>query len=310
MKIAPFFLALGLFMQTTVFATPLPTQPLLEIVDFDYQGEQCQQLNSDLEYEPSIVENEDEQVLEIPFGTSFDAFTDEHNYQVVKPCKVEVTLKVPEGYQVAPNYVTYLGAAIISPEGTGTVTAHYSLAGEVSPKAVETFPGGFADGFVVKSPYATDSQWSECGGEVELIAIASINVFRSPTEAGIADTEILADMLLLGYSLRPCDSDPNTQRKKRNPNDPINGCPDEVIQSQSPGVTACYQHIENEILDGVNVNSRHYFECTGTTVECCKPISRNVAICHDVTPLTGVPGGKPSQPGPIDPIGPTKPTIP
>ena len=303
MKIALFFLALGLFVQVTAFATPLPTQPLLEVVDFDYQGEQCQQLN--LEEGPFIVENGDEQSLEIPFGTSFDAFTDEHNYHVQNHCKVVVILKVPEGYQVAPDYVTYLGAADIAPKGKGMVMASYLLAGASSPPAAEMFDGGFIGSFAVESPQATDPQWSECGGEVELIADANIDVLRSQAVAGIANSEISGDGLTCGYSLRPCDSD--LAREK--PRDPQNGCPDEFVQSKSPGVTACYEKIHQEIRDGVK--NGHYFECTGTTIACCKPLSRNVAICQDVTPLTGQPGGdKPSQPGPIDPIGPAAPTIP
>jgi hypothetical protein len=307
MKIAPFFLALGLFVQATAFATPLPTQPLVEVVGFDYQGEQCQQLN--LEEGPFIIEDGDEQILEIPFGTSFDAFTDEHNYSVHNQCKVVVTLQVPEGYQVAPDYVTYLGAANISPAGKGTVMASYRLGGESLLAAADIFDGGFSGGFAVESPYATDGQWSGCGGEVELIADANIDVLRSQAVAEDGNSEILGEGLLCGYSLRPCESDPDTQRKKRDPNDPINGCSDKVIQSKSPGVTACYKQIENEILDGVNVASRHYFQCTGSKVECCKP-SGSVTVCDDITPLTGETGGKPSQPGPIDPIGPAKPRIP
>lgn len=204
MKIAPFLLALGLLVQTTAFAT----QPLLEVIDFKYVGKQCEQLN--LEEVPFIVENGDEQSLEIPFGTSFDAFTDEHNYRVRNRCKVEVTLKVPEGYQVAPDYVTYLGSADISPYGSGTVTARYRLAGESSPTAVETFPGGFVDGFEVESPHETDPQWSQCGGEITLIADSDIVVRRAQAEAGIADSEILVDdaigkqVLSCGYTLQPC----------------------------------------------------------------------------------------------------------
>jgi len=203
-KIAPFFLALGLFVQTTAFAT----QPLLEIVDFEYKGKQCQQLN--LEEEPYFVENEDEQILEIPFGTSFDAFTDEHNDRVRNRCKVHITLKVPEGYRVAPDYVTYLGSADISPEGRGTVTARYRLAGKSSPTAVQTFDGGFIGGFEVESPHATNLQYSQCGGEVELIADSDIVVRRSQAEAGIANSEILVDdaigkqVLTCGLHLEEC----------------------------------------------------------------------------------------------------------
>jgi len=205
MKIAPFLLALGLFVQTTAFATP----PLLEVINFEYKGQQCEVLND--EEVPSIVEVGDEQSLEIPFGTSFEAITDEHNYRVRNRCTVHVTLKVPEGYQVAPNYVTYQGSADISPEGKGTVTARYRLAGIPSLAALENFPGGFADGFLVESPHQeTHPEWSECGGEVELIADANIVARRSYAEAGIAESEILVDdaigkqVLSCGYSLRPC----------------------------------------------------------------------------------------------------------
>jgi hypothetical protein len=208
MKIAPFFLALGLLVQTTAFAT----QPLLEVIDFKYIGAQCEELNTNTAETPNIVlsVDEQEQSLEIPFGTSFDAFTDEDNYRVRNRCKVEVKLKVPEGYQVAPDYVTYLGAADISPEGRGTVTARYRLAGEPSPTAVEIFPGGFVDGFEVESPHAIDPQWSQCGGELDLIADANIVVTRSQAEAGIADSSIYVDdaigkqVLSCGYTLQPC----------------------------------------------------------------------------------------------------------
>lgn len=52
--------------------------------------------------------------MEIPFGTSFEAFTEEHNYRVQNHCTVAVTLKVFEGCQVAPDCLTYLGATSIS----------------------------------------------------------------------------------------------------------------------------------------------------------------------------------------------------
>jgi hypothetical protein len=178
-------------------------------------GDQGQQLN--LEEGPFIVENGDEQSLEIPFGTSFDAFTDEHNYRVNNHCTVEVTLKVPEGYQVAPDYVTYLGAANILPEGKGMVMASYRLAGASSPPAAEIFDGGFSGGFAVESLHATDPQWSECGGEVELIADANIDVLRSQAVAGIAESEISGEVLSCGYSLRPCDSDLARKKPTKDP---------------------------------------------------------------------------------------------
>ena len=299
MKIVPFFLALGLFVQTTAFATPLPTQPLLEVVDFDYQGEQCQQLN--LEAGPFIVENGDEQSLEIPFGTSFDAFTDEQNYSVHNQCKVVVTLQVPEGYQVAPDYVTYLGTANISPEGKGTVMASYRLGGESLLAAAEIFDGGFSGGFAVESSYATDAQWSECGGEVELIADANIDLLRSQAVAEDGNSEILGEGLLCGYSLRPCDSD-----LARKPKRDQYGCTVRQLQSKAPGVTACVAQIEQDILNGVK--NVHYLQCTGRKIECCQG-DKDVTICEDAN-LTVPPGGKPSQPGPIDPIGPIKPSIP
>ncbi len=177
---------------------------LWELVGVVFLGDQCQALN-DTEV-PSIVQDGDAQTLEISFGQEFNAITDSDNPRVRNRCRVEVTFRVSDHYQVAPGFAIYPGAAGISPEGLGIVTARYRLGGIESPTIVETFPGGFAGDFAVMSPQVMQLQWSQCGGEITLFADANIVVQRAPEEREMADSEILIRSVMISVDrIRRCE---------------------------------------------------------------------------------------------------------
>ncbi len=202
------FVSSMLFASLMVMHTAAWSNPLLEVVDVNFRGDQCQALNGQ-DGTVQLFEDEDEQVLEIFFGADFDAFTSPVEHRVRNRCRVEVTLQLPDDHQVAPAYINYLGAAGISPEGRGIVTARYRLAGKASPTALEVFPGGFSEGFIVQSPEVNRPRWSQCGGQITLIADANIVAEQDPEEDEssfiIVDDALGNQVLSCGYSIRQCD---------------------------------------------------------------------------------------------------------
>ncbi|MCA2960763.1 MAG: DUF4360 domain-containing protein [Silvanigrellales bacterium] len=190
----------NLFLAGTALATPQP-----EILGTSFQGTGCDDTNAFAEVTP------DGKVDLLFLG--LEAVTDSTQVRARKNCVANIKVKVPEGYQIAPKTVFFDGQTRVSPEGSSSVTARYWLAAAPSSAALASFPGGSEQVVSVLSPDASlnASSWTQCGGEVNLRAMADLIARRGEHETEQSEMIVTNGGASLGrhkiscqFVIRPC----------------------------------------------------------------------------------------------------------
>lgn len=150
--------------------------PQVEILGTQFQGTGCDDTNAFAEVTPDGK-------VDLLF-LNLEAVTDGAQARARKNCVANIKVKVPEGYQIAPKTVFFDGQTKVSPEGSSSVTARYWLAAAPSAAALASYPGGSEQVVSVTSPDASlsPSSWTQCGGEVNLRAMADLIARRGENE--------------------------------------------------------------------------------------------------------------------------------
>lgn len=96
----------------------------------------------------------------------FEAVTTPDAPRVRKNCVVKATIKAPPGYKLAPQTLSYEGAAKISETGSGNITARYYFTGHESLAGYQSFTSLYDDIFTVSTSGQYNS-YTACGGQAE-----------------------------------------------------------------------------------------------------------------------------------------------
>lgn len=94
----------------------------------------------------------------------FAAVATAANDYVTRNCNIFVSLKAPEGYQIAPGTLTYEGKATVSSQGDADITARYYLDGTDSVVGYRSFLSGYNDVFSVATTNGQPAA-TICGGD-------------------------------------------------------------------------------------------------------------------------------------------------
>lgn len=129
----------------------------------------------------------------------FEAVTTAELQRVRKNCVVTAKIKAPSGYMLAPGTLNYEGAAKISEQGSGNITARYYFTGTASLAGYKRFAASYDDLFAV----ATEGHsplFTSCGGEAEFNFMGDIVARSSGEETsevvvqrGHADADVSED---------------------------------------------------------------------------------------------------------------------
>lgn len=104
---------------------------------------------------------------------NFVAVATAANDYVTKNCNVAVSLKAPEGYQIAPGTLTFEGKATISSQGDADISALYYLDGTGSVKGFQSFSAGYNDLFTLATSYGEPAA-TVCGGDATFNFMADL----------------------------------------------------------------------------------------------------------------------------------------
>lgn len=196
----------GLFIEMGLIglAAPVSAQhaPHFEVVDYEYYGD-C----DNPFVEPSI--GADGNTLEVPFeGSDFDAFAELPDRSDKAECVVFVTVRVPYGVRISPDFIDIVGEADLDEGARGRVSAQYRfLNGAQSPVAAVAYSGEFVGGVRVQSPRTREAGWSECGATEVTFRVSSAARVRLRGDAEFGEinmTNGVGSQLVCGYHWSYC----------------------------------------------------------------------------------------------------------
>lgn len=121
---------------------------------------------------------------------SMDAEADDAQPRVRKFCNIRQRITIPQGYKLAPNFLTYQGLTDIAQDGgSGNVSARYFLTGTQGVNGFRAFQAGEQGNFDV-STTAGHPQYTQCGGSIELNFLADITARTRPGQGSYSQVTL------------------------------------------------------------------------------------------------------------------------
>lgn len=168
------------------------TFPPIEIVDVAMAGTGCSPETAEVEFMGSM--------LSIVFSEYQTTASPE--YQAVRSCDLDVTLRVPAGLTIVQVKPDYLGFADIPGGGHGWLSRNYAWAGAEESMMVRAFLPGFS-GSWMESDSLFVSVSSPCGQDFIFSANTSITAWPDDARVALDALDLNASIIFHAPSV-PC----------------------------------------------------------------------------------------------------------